>query len=451
MDARTKVVVAMRSGLLLLGQPIVRLTAVALVASALVGAFISYAPFELAKRGYPTWLGLAAPLVGSLIALFALLDFDRVTFLTFAVIGFVQIEPAPFDLLLVMLLGIGLLTGRLLYPSRTKETGILIGLWGLAVMNTLSALGVVPSGNSLHFLVITLYGLALFAFVRMYTVTPAAVRVLVNGYTLSAVASVLLAGLGFLDVGPAERLFTVSGMRAQGFFKDPNVFAPFLILPILVMADAAMQRSFSWRYTIPRILLVVLLSNGVLLSFSRAAWVNLLVSGFLYLALLSRVASRRQLMISVCLVAVICLAGTLLIQAAGFSDLALQRWGLRYYDIQRFTIQVRGVVAGLSHPLGVGPGRWTNAHSLYARTLAEQGVLGLAALAVLIVSLLLGVARHVLHEPLRGEALPARVLLPCLVGQLVNSLVIDSIHWRHLWMVFGLAWAALDTRGRQRE
>jgi hypothetical protein len=420
------------------------------MASALAGVSIGLALFELAKRGYPTWLGLVAPLVGLLIVLFTLLDFDRAVFLTFALIGFVRIEPAPFDVLLVLVLGIGLLTGRLRYPLPKQARGVQIGLWGLAVANLLSAVGTVPIGHSLRFLVITLYGLALLVFVRMYAVTPAAIRVVVNGYVASAVASVLLVWLGLLDVGPAAQLFTqFDRLRVQAFFKDANVFGPFLILPILLMADRAAQRSFSWSYTIPRMLLVALLSSGVAFSFSRGAWVNLMVSGFLYVVLISRLASRRQVMILVCSVVIICLVAMVLIQALGLGSFALQRWSLKSYDRQRFETQMGGVIAGLSHLAGVGPGRWPNAHSLYARTLAEQGVLGLAALAILIVSLLWDVARRVWYEPLRGEALPARVLLPCLIGQLVNSFVIDSIHWRHLWVIFGLAWAVPETQGRK--
>ena len=84
------------------------------------------------------------------------------------------------------------------------------------------------------------------------------------------------------------------------------------------------------------------------------------------------------------------------------------------------------------------------------RTLAEHGVLGLTALGLLIGGLVLPLARRALREPARNQVLPDRVLLACIGGQLVNSLVIDSIHWRHLWVVFGLAWASLETPRGER-
>jgi hypothetical protein len=34
---------------------------------------------------------------------------------------------------------------------------------------------------------------------------------------------------------------------------------------------------------------------------------------------------------------------------------------------------------------------------------------------------------------------------------LVNSLVIDSIHWRHLWVVLGLAWASLEMQRGEKQ
>jgi hypothetical protein len=93
--------------------------------------------------------------------------------------------------------------------------------------------------------------------------------------------------------------------------------------------------------------------------------------------------------------------------------------------------------------LGVGPGGWPTAHSLYAKTLAEHGVLGVSALALLIGALVVPLAQRALREPAANTVLPAALLLALIVGQLGNSFVIDTIHWRHFWMLLGLAWALL--------
>jgi len=411
------------------------------------GVFAAIVPSQVIERGYPAWLGSAILLGGLLAVAFVLLDFERATFLSFTLMGFVQIEPAPFDLLMMLLLGIGLLTGRLRYPAKTQAMGIQVGLWGIAAATLASAVGVMPIGHSLRFLIITLYVLALCAFVRMYAVTGPAMRRVVDGYVISAVVSALLVVAGFLRIGPAPQLFLKYGIRAQGFFKDPNVFAPFLIFPILLIADQVMRRPFSWKHTAPRMALIILLCNGVVFSFSRGAWANLALSGLLYIAFLSRLIPIRKTVTLVGSIALIALIVMLSIQLAGLGNFVSERGHLKKsYDEQRLENQTAGVVAGLSHLTGVGPNRWPNTHSLYARTLAEQGLPGLAMLAILSGSILLGLLRRAWREPLQTEVLPARVLLPCLAGQLLNSFVIDSIHWRHLWVLVGLAWLLLESK-----
>jgi hypothetical protein len=44
-----------------------------------------------------------------------------------------------------------------------------------------------------------------------------------------------------------------------------------------------------------------------------------------------------------------------------------------------------------------------------------------------------------------------QILVASIGGQLVNSVVIDSIHWRHFWILLGLAWSALEMRAGQEE
>ena len=431
----------------LVKHPLLRMTGAVVWVCTLGGVFAALVPSQVTERGYPAWLGLALLLGGLLTVAFVLLDFERATFLSFTLMGFVRIEPAPFDLLMMLLLGIGLLTGRLRYPARPRAMGFRVGLWGLALASIASAIGVMPIGHSLRFLIISLYVLALCAFVRMYAFTEAGVRRVVNGYVISAVVSSLLVVVGFLGIGPAQRLFLKYGIRAQGFFKDPNVFAPFLIFPILLITDRVIRRPFSWKYTVPRVILIILLCNSVVLSFSRGAWINLALSGFVYLGLLSRLIPRRKTAALVFSLTLIALIVVLSVQLAGLGSFVSERGHLKKsYDEQRFENQATGVIAGLSHIMGVGPGRWPNTHSLYACTLAEHGLPGLAMLVVLSASVVRGLSRQAWQEPLQVEILPTRVLLSCLVGQLVNSFVIDSIHWRHLWVLMGLAWVSLENR-----
>ena len=81
-----------------------------------------------------------------------------------------------------------------------------------------------------------------------------------------------------------------------------------------------------------------------------------------------------------------------------------------------------------------------SAHSTYVRALAEEGVLGLVALGSLLIGTLIVACRNVVLG--RGTAgLSSTALLAAWVGLLANSVFVDTLHWRHLWILAGLIWA----------
>jgi hypothetical protein len=390
-------------------------------------------------------------MAGLIVLLIGLLNYNLLVLIVFCLIGFVRFEPAPFDLLVVLLLAMGVLTGRLRWPSSKQGAVVQIGLWGLIVTNLLSTVGVLNQiSHHARFLGITLYLLATFCFVRMYATTPHAMRIVLVGYTVSAALSALLVVLAFLGFNLPFSVINLFG-RGTGFFKDGNVYGPFVVVAALWVGDQFIQRPFSFARTGPLLLLTGLLGAGALLSFSRAAWISLAVSGLIYFVFLLRGAGRTHITRFFVLAAAIVLLAVFLPQFLGLDDFVERRWNLHVYDDLRFDIQRRGVLVGLSSPAGVGPGGWPHAHSLYVRTLAEQGVLGLTALVVLLGGLAVPLARGAWRGSAEYRILPSRVLLALILGQMVNSVVIDSIHWRHLWVLLGLAWAYLDMQWRQEE
>jgi hypothetical protein len=421
----------------------------AVLGSALFGMAVGLVTWQLSSRGFPVWLGFAAPLAGLTVLLLGFLKYDLLVFLAFSLIGFVRFEPAPFDVLLLALLAIGLLTGRLRWQSSKRETVVVIGLWALIVVNILSAAGVVPISHSLRFLAITLYMLALFVFVRMYAVEPYAMRILLIAYTVSATINAGLVVLGFLGVGVPIPVVAF-GVRGVGFFKDPNVYGPFGLVAALWVADQTVRREWSFTRTIPLLFLLTVLSAGAALSLSRAALLNMAVASCIYFLLLLRGPNRAHITRLLTLGIVALVVGAFVFQFLGLGDVVASRSGYHAYDEERFDTQWHGLLAGLSNPFGVGPGGWPQAHSLYAKTMAEHGILGVTALALLIGALIVPLAQCALREPVANTLLPEALLLALIMGQLVNSVVIDSIHWRHFWILLGLAWAWLATqKGRE--
>ncbi len=414
---------------------------------------ISFAVVLIARQlpdfHLPETIILGIPVVGLMMLLIGVLKYDWLVLATFCTIGFVRFEPAPFDLLMVLLLAIGLVTGQLNPPDLKSRPLVWLGLWGLIVANLLSMLGNGVTSASLRFLGITLYVLLLFVFVRMYTVNPQAMRWLLIGFTVAAVLNAIPVVLGFFGLYLPFSVVAWS-TRGVGFFKDANVFGPFLIVSAFWLIDWVIHRSHRRAHSLLLLAVAMLLGVGTMLSLSRAAWINMFLCGCIYLMLLFRHTPRKGLFL-LAFGLILFLASLVIFESLGLSDVVVAHSHLQDYDRLRFNIQREGLITGFTSPLGVGPAGWPNTHSLYVRTFAEQGILGLAALCVLIVGLALPLARLALEKGNKSEVITASMLLAIIVGQLVNSFVIDSIHWRHLWVVLGLAWAYLDVHQKERD
>jgi O-antigen ligase len=81
-----------------------------------------------------------------------------------------------------------------------------------------------------------------------------------------------------------------------------------------------------------------------------------------------------------------------------------------------------------------------SAHSIYVRTLAEQGILGLVAMLGLILTTLVFAGRNaVIGRDTYG--IGSAALLGAWCGLVANSAFVDTLHWRHFWIVAALIWA----------
>ena len=76
------------------------------------------------------------------------------------------------------------------------------------------------------------------------------------------------------------------------------------------------------------------------------------------------------------------------------------------------------------------------------RTGFENGIVGFAALALfLLFSLGRSMRRAVTARNPRSHMLFS-FTAACIAGYLVNSAVIDTVHWRHVWLFLALAWTS---------
>jgi O-antigen ligase len=134
----------------------------------------------------------------------------------------------------------------------------------------------------------------------------------------------------------------------------------------------------------------------------------------------------------------------------GSLDFLQQRSKIESYDQSRFANQASAFDAMTAHVFGYGPGQAEvnlplSTHSTYARVAYEQGVLGVALLVLLLVATLAIAVRLAASAPVVFSVGTA-ALLGSWLGVIFNSAFIDTLHWRHLWLLAGIIWGAYVTR-----
>jgi hypothetical protein len=219
----------------------------------------------------------AAVLVGAvgvwLMLGLALASREAAIALGFVLLGVVRVEPAPADALLGLLAALAVAGGQV--DLRRVPAGILALLTVLLVLNVLSLSGAADLGAGVRFLGITLYLVVLAVWLTSYLRTAARMRLVIRAYVAGAVASSALAVAALFVAYPGHELVSAEGAsRAQGFFKDPNVFGPFLIPAALIAFEESLRpRLLGVRRPVAAGLFAVLVV-GILFAYSRAGWLN---------------------------------------------------------------------------------------------------------------------------------------------------------------------------------
>lgn len=419
----------------------------ALVGCVVLGAFVSF--IGSAFAGNEALVILLLPTVWPLVYL-ATKRFDVAIMATFVTFGFVQFEPAPFDLLIVVMIALGFLAGELRVERLNGFARINTPLWIFLVITLVSLVISDELLHSLRYTLITIYCVGIMYFAKLYVQSAEQMRPIMLGYLAGALIGVGLVALSYAGLTPPEVF--VEQTRARGLFKDANVFGPFLVLPILFLADELWQRELLKRW--PTWLLIgclLALVAGLFVSFSRAAWGNLVITSLVYLFLNRRRFSAKQLRNILLLFFVGAAALVLLVFALDLGDFLQYRANaVQSYDSERFTAQFQGIQLGLTNLFGIGPGMMDRGglfapHSLYIRTFAEHGFFAFAALFYLLYRLVAPVLRMDQQTDTKICGLSPSMVAAVAVGLYLNSFLIDTIHWRHFWFALGLLWLMQPT------
>jgi hypothetical protein len=381
-----------------------------------------------------------------------------VLFITVLTSSIAFIEPSPTDALMFVLL-VACIAARVRFDPKLVPLLMLIVLWfvGGSIATIMD-----DDQKSYQFLGTSAYLDISCVMIACLYCDGDAVRlsILRRAYLLAAVIATVAGYIGWFHLVPQYNLFLLNG-RVSATFKDPNVYGPFLIFPLLMLMLGFLTR----RVTLIGLTVMLFLLGGLLLSFSRGAWMHFLVSSLVAAVLAYAVAPNsraRGRIIAISLLAAIVIAVLViaLLSIPSVYETFLDRAkAIEPYDVGsagRFTLQKIALTAILEHPLGMGSFKFTDVfggqqHNVYMQGFIVYGWLGGAAyLTLVLLTLLLGLRCVMMPSPWRIYLIAA---FAAYIGEMGEGSIIDSDHWRHFFLLVGMVWglsvANLNWRRRQ--
>ena len=419
--------------------------------AAVVGVLLAHAHLRFPGH-LPAAVGLLVVLA---VAVAAFVVPAQTTIVAFALLAFVRVEPAPVDLIFAFLIVRTLVMARA--PVQVPPLALL-STAGFAAWTLFSTSNAADFGGAARFVFITLYLLVLAVWLTGAFADARLTRACIKTYIYAAVASAVI-GVAALLVGfPGSSSLVYGGARAQALFKDPNVFSPFLVpATMIVIEDLVRPRLFGRRQRRLLPVMLLLLVAGLIFAFSRAGWLNLAAATMTLLAVLATQRGGARAVARILgVVGFAAAAAVLAIVATGSTSFFESRTHLESYDQTRFQTQHTAFEHMWTHVFGYGPGQSEVAlthstHSLFARVFFEQGFVGGALLIVVLLATTAAAAGLALRDR-DVHGIGSAAILAAWVGLVVNSVFVDTLHWRHLWLVAALAWygAATTAAGTPR-
>jgi hypothetical protein len=168
--------------------------------------------------------------------------------------------------------------------------------------------------------------------------------------------------------------------------------------------------------------------------------------------LTSRSADARARIVLIAIAGAVLLAGlvALLLSfdsvATLFSERAALEQGYDVGPLGRFGRHELGALLALDQPLGIGPLQFHNLfvedpHNAFLNAFVSGGWLsGLAYLALMLVTLGLGLRYAFVPTPWQSAYL---AFYCAFAGTFAESLIIDSDHWRHYFLLVGALWGLM--------
>jgi len=365
--------------------------------------------------------------------------------------AFVFIEPSPYEIASLLAIIAFAVTGLTLTPAVMPFAALLV------LYNAGFAIAVVPvldRPKALLWVLVSSYlSLTALFFAAMLTRnTEARVKLLLRGTTSAAALSAVVAIVGYFHLVPGSDLFLLYD-RARGTFNDPNVLGAFMVLPALL----AFQRVLAGRFVeaVRAAALLMVLMAALFLSFSRGAWGQFAFAAAILMGLsfVTTQSTRGRLRIALFAVAGAALVAAFvlaLLSIGQVAELFKERATLEQsYDLGytgRFGRHILGLMMALDNPFGLGPLQFRtffpeDPHNAYLNAFASGGwISGLAYLALTLITLVMGLRLAFVATPWRPVYL---TVYAAFVGVAAESVLIDSDHWRHYFLILGVLWGLM--------
>ncbi|WP_296570640.1 O-antigen ligase family protein [Phreatobacter sp.] len=370
--------------------------------------------------------------------------------------AFVFAEPSPYEIGALGAIIAFAVTGGL--RLRAAHGPLLIVLVVYCLGLTIAAIPVLGAPQVAPWVAVSWYLAVTMVFFAIVAVdnTEARMRVITRAWTLAALIAAVAGIAGYFRLFPgAFDLFTLYG-RAKGTFNDPNVFGPFLILPLLVAMQAFLRATSGSLIRAGAVFAILLVA--LLLSFSRGAWVHFALSAVIMVGLMVLTAEtaaqrfRILLVVAAGFVLLIAFVGALL-SIDKVAELMRERASLtQSYDagpMGRFGRHAYGWQMALDEPLGIGPLQFTRffpeaPHNVYLNSVMAGGWTGGIAYIVLVAAtLLVGLVAALGRTPWQPFTI---AVFATFCGLAFEGQIIDSDHWRHFWVLAGLLWGLAITK-----
>jgi O-antigen ligase len=393
----------------------------------------------------PAVVAVAAPVERSVSPLATTLLHGAI-FLAMLVSPLVFIEPSPYEVACGVL-AITCVTACVPFDRKLLPLLLLLLVFNLGGFLTL----VLPQeptgeGNPYVYMAITLY-MSMTSVIFACVFSQDSLRRLVimrRGYFIAAFFASLIGIAGYFGLVPSATLYG----RAIATFKDPNVFGPFLILPLVMLVLTILSPAVRLLH----LALFSVLAFALLLSFSRGAWFHFIVSAGIAVGLTVLTAPDlrtrlRLIVLSAAAAGAFAVFVVTAISIGSLSEMLEQRAKLtQTYDVGsggRFNLQELAVGAVLKHPAGMGPYQFAKAyggqqHNVYFQAFLDYGWMGgFAYVTLVILTLAIGFRQSIVHTPWQPYLVAS---LGMFCGEVLEGFVIDTDHWRHYFLALGLVW-----------